>query len=68
GDVPVDPLYMHDVLDIISVGSGSTSEVFSQGFEQLVARLAYRVYIYILDICLYDVVVGFNKNTKNHLY
>ena len=72
GDVIVVPEDLYDVSDLLSVGSGSVVG-FASAFEVFVLKVLSdfysawhtSIYIYILDICLYDVVFGFNKKYEN---
>ncbi|MFM7980013.1 MAG: hypothetical protein ACKPKO_11925, partial [Candidatus Fonsibacter sp.] len=67
--VPVVSVYLYGVSDLILVGSGSTIEVFGlKGFSSLSSMWHTSVYMYTTRyLCLYDVVFGFNKNTKIHI-
>ncbi|MFM7989515.1 MAG: hypothetical protein ACKPKO_60395, partial [Candidatus Fonsibacter sp.] len=66
GDVPVVPVYLYVVSDLILVGSWSTIEISClKGFSKLSSTWHTSVYIYTTRyLCLYHVVFGFNKNTK----
>ena len=66
GDVIVVPEDLYDASDLLSVGIGSAFEVFVfKVLSDLHFAGCTSVYIYILDICLYDVVFGFNKKYEN---